>query len=92
MAERRYIKTGRDTWSPLDVVAADPIQRQAALAWARRQRSPRHFRALIEAFAEHDAASGAEPLIAATMRNAPEPEGWTKAQRVAHLKRRGDRS
>lgn len=92
--QRRYIWVSRDTWAPLDVVARDPQQRAAALEAAKRFRAPRKYRALVEAFAEFDAATGASPLIARKLEDGPEPRcrGWTDKQQLAAALRYARRS
>ena len=67
----RYIWVAPDRWEPLNQVAADPRRRAEALAAAQKHRARRKYLALVKAFAEHDARTGARPLIALAAAKAP---------------------
>lgn len=70
----RYIWIAPGTWAPLAVIAADIDARGKALEAARKYRAHRRYRALVLAFAEHDKAAGATPLVAPALANGPAPK------------------
>ena len=58
-------------WASVDKIAADPRRRAEALANAQKHRARRKYAALVKAFAEHDARTGATPLVTRAAREAP---------------------
>ena len=56
-------------------LAADPVLRAELLEKAKRKRATRQYRNLVHRLAEHDAATGAVPLILKKIEDCPERTG-----------------
>ena len=67
----RYIWVAPGRWEPLDQIATDPRRRAEALANAQKCRARSTYLALVNAFAKHDARTGATPLIERAAAKAP---------------------